>query len=252
MGRCAPHPTGAGSPWRFRIASSLPGASGFMNSDNPQQMGEMELEHLYEKLHTALHYQRVEEAEETARELLEVAPRSTTSWELWGEVLLAQGKIEEASDAFKKAVELEPANADAERKYAGVQLDLQQAKWQRDALESGDLSQFRGVADKEPATAAARSALFPGLGQVYNGEYEKGVVMFFAGMALLIAAVQLVVAWLSPEQSPSGLVTFFGYLGLFGGIALYVFGVYAAYRGGQQEEDQPLISPPSELEDKGD
>lgn len=223
-----------------------------MNSDNPQQMDGMELEHLYEKMHTALHYQRVEEAEKTARELLEVAPRSTTSWELWGEVLLAQDKLEEAADAFKKAVELEPANADAERKYASVQLDLQQAKWQRETLESGDLSQFRGVADKEPATAAARSALFPGLGQVYNGEYEKGLIMFVVGLALLIGAVRLVVTWLSPGQSLSGLGAFLGYLGLFGGIALYIFGVYDAYRGGQQEEDQPLISPPSEPEDKGD
>jgi len=221
-----------------------------MNSDNAQQMPEMDLEHLYEKLHAALHYQRVEEAEKTAHELLEVAPRGTTSWELWGDVLLAQGKLEEAADAFKKAVELEPANADAERKYASVQLDLQRIKWQRETLESGDLSRFRGVAGKEPATAAARSALFPGLGQVYNGEYEKGLVMFFVGMALLIPAVQLVVAWLSPEQSPSGLVTFLGYFGLFGGIALYVFGVYDAYRGGQEEKDQPLISPPTELQDK--
>ncbi len=87
-----------------------------MNSNNAQQMAEMELARLCDKLHAALHYERAEEAEETARKLLEVAPDSTTSWEMWGEVLLTQGKIEAASDAFKKAVELEPANADAERK----------------------------------------------------------------------------------------------------------------------------------------
>ena len=221
-----------------------------MNNDNPQQMDGMELEQLYEKLHTALHYQRVEEAEKAARELLEVAPRSTTSWELWGDVLLAQGKLEEASDAFKKAVELEPANADAERKYASLQLDLQQAKWERQALESGDLSQFRGAANKESGTAAARSALFPGLGQVYNGEYEKGLIMFFVGLALLTGAVRLVVTWLSADQSLSGFGLFFGYLGLFGGIALYVFGVYDAYRGSQQEQDRPLVPPPTELQDR--
>ena len=221
-----------------------------MNSDNPQQMGEMELGQLCEKLHAALHYQRVEEAEQAARELLEVAPRSTTSWELWGDVLLAQGKIEEASDAFKKAVELEPANADAERKYASVQLDLQQAKWERQVLESGDLSQFRGAANKESGTAAARSALFPGLGQAYNGEYEKGLIMFFVGLALLTGAVRLVVTWLSSSQSLSGLGAVFGYLGLFGGIALYVFGVYDAYRGSQKEQDRPLVPPPTELQDR--
>ena len=84
-----------------------------MNSDNTQQMGEMELGQLCEKLHAALHYQRIEEAEKTAIKLLEIAPRSTTSWELWGDVLLAQGKIEEASDALKKAVELEPKDGAA-------------------------------------------------------------------------------------------------------------------------------------------
>jgi len=223
-----------------------------MNSDNAQQMAEMDLEHLCEKLHTALHYGRVDEAEKTARKLLETTPRSTTSWELWGDVLLAQGKLEQASDALKKAVELEPANADAERKYASIQLDLQQAKLERQALESGDLSQFRGAVNKEPGTAAARSALFPGLGQVYNGEYEKGLVMFFVGLALLIPAVRLVVTWLSPEQSPSVLITFLGYLGLFGGIALYVFGVYDAYRGSHEEQDRPLVPPPTELQDRGE
>ncbi len=221
-----------------------------MNSENSQQMGEMELAHLCEKLHAALHYERIDEAEKTARKLLEIAPRSTTSWELWGDVLLAQGKAEEAADAFRKAVELEPANADAERKYARIQLDLQQAKWQRQVLESGDLAQFRGVADREPATAAARSALFPGLGQVYNGEYEKGLVMFFVGMALLIGAVRLLVTWLSPGQSLSGLGAVFGYIGLLGGIALYVFGIYDAYRGGQREQDHPLVPPPTELQDR--
>ncbi|MCK4324006.1 MAG: hypothetical protein KAW89_05705 [Armatimonadetes bacterium] len=223
-----------------------------MNSDNAQQMGEMELGHLCEKLHAALHYERIEEAEKIACKLMEIAPRSTTSWELWGDVLLAQDKIEEASDAFKKAVELEPANADAERKYASIQLDLQQAKWERQVLESGDLSQFRGAVNKEPGTAAARSALFPGLGQVYNGEYEKGLIMFCVGLALLTGAVRLVVTWLSPGQSLGGLGAVWGYIGLFGGMVLYIFGVYDAYRGSQEEQDRPLVPPPTELQDKGE
>ncbi len=222
-----------------------------MDSESPQPTDEMELGLLYEKLRAALHYQRIEEAEKTANKLLEAAPESTTSWELWGDVLLAQGKIEEAADAFKKAVELEPANADAERKYASVQLDLHQAKWQRQALESGDLSQFRGAANKEPGTAAARSALFPGLGQVYNGEYEKGLIMFFVGLVFLTLTVRLVATWLSPHESLSTLAALFGYLGLFGGITLYIYGVYDAYRGALRNQEHPSVSPPSELQDKG-
>ncbi len=54
----------SGLPWTLLLtridAPRRPGASKLMNSDNSQQMGEMELGQLCEKLHAALHYERVE------------------------------------------------------------------------------------------------------------------------------------------------------------------------------------------------
>ena len=223
-----------------------------MGDESREEMEQIDLAHLWENASRALHYDRIDEAEQAAQKLLDVAPDSTTTWELWGDVLLAKGKLEEAADSFRKAMALESANADAEHKYAQVQLELQEARRQRQALESGDLSQFRGAPRKEPGTAAARSALFPGFGQVYNGEYEKGLVMFVVGLVLVVLAIRLVTEWLSPAQSPSGLTAVLGYLGLFGGIALYVFGIYDAYRGGQQDTDRSVPSPPASPLDKGE
>ncbi len=213
------------------------------------QLDEMEQNQLREAADRAIYYQRPDEAEEAARKLLEAAPNSTTTWELWGDVLRAQGNLAEASAAFEKARELEPANADAERKYASVQLDLSQAERQRELLESGSLEDLRGAFQKAPGTAAARSAFFPGLGQAYNGDYERAIVMFACAFILLIPAVRLLVTWISPAQEISALGATFGYLGLFGFFALYIFSVYDAYRSGERGTDQqPLAASPKPSE----
>ncbi len=224
-----------------------------MSGDSLNQLEGSERDRLGETVSRALYFQRLEEAERAVVKLAEVAPDSTTTWELRGDVLLAQGKLPEASQAFEKAIELEPANADAERKFAAVQLDLSEAQGQREMLESGNLEQLRGAVSKEPGAAAARSAFFPGLGQVYNGEYEKGVAMFVVAFALLIPTVRLLVSWMSPAQNISTLGGVFGYIGLFGFLGLYIYGIYDAYRGSEPAADQQaFVTPPSKPPGDGD
>ncbi len=220
-----------------------------MSGAPSDQLDEMEQNQLREAVDSALHYQRPDEAEQAARKLLEAVPNSTTTWELWGDILRAQENLAEASAAFEKALALEPANADAERKYALVQLDLSQAQRQRELLENGNLEDLRGAFQKAPGTAAARSAFFPGLGQAYNDDYEKAIVMFLCAFILLIPAVRLLVTWISPAQEISALGATFGYIGLLGFFMLYLFSVYDAYRGGEQGTDQqPLAAPPKPSE----
>lgn len=220
-----------------------------MVGEYPEQLDEVEWEQLAETVDRALHFQQLDKAQQAADKLRQAVPNSTTTWELWGDVLLAQDNLEEASEAFERAVELEPANADAERKYAALQLRIGPAQWQREMLESGDLEQFRGASHKEVGTAVARSAFFPGFGQVYNGEYEKGTIMFAIALALLIPAVRLLVTWISPTQSISTVGIVLGYIGLFGYLALYIIAILDAYRFGQQAADgQPIVAPPSKTE----
>lgn len=53
------------------------------------------------------------------------------------------------------------------------------------------------LGEKNPAFAAGLSLLFPGLGQVYNGETGKGVLVLFGVLAgLLVMLIPGVAVWL--------------------------------------------------------
>lgn len=53
------------------------------------------------------------------------------------------------------------------------------------------------VGEKNPAFAAGLSLLFPGLGQVYNGETGKGVLVLFGVLAgLLVMLIPGIAVWL--------------------------------------------------------
>lgn len=198
------------------------------------ELDDLDIQNLYETAWRSLHYRRLDEAQDVAEKILQIAPDSTSAHELWGDVLLALGDKEAAAAEFKHALELEPANVDAERKYGMVVLQLQEAAGQRQALESGDLSRFRGVATKEPSVAAGRSAVFPGMGQLYNGEYEKGVVLAVLGLLLVIPAVNKFFEWVMPSGPPSLGGSILGWLGLIGYALTWAYSVYDAYQSGQR------------------
>ena len=200
--------------------------------ETSDQLDDLEIADLYDTAQRNLHYGRLDAAKDCAQRILQVAPDSTSAHELWGDVLLALGDKQAAAEEFKQAGELEPANADAERKYGMVLVQLRQGAQQRQALESGDLSRFRGAADKDPSVAAGRSALFPGMGQLYNGEYEKGVVLAALALLLLIPAVDKVFQWLMPSGPVSLAADILGWLSLFGYLLVYSYGVYDGYHSG--------------------
>ncbi|PKL63112.1 MAG: hypothetical protein CVV31_02445 [Methanomicrobiales archaeon HGW-Methanomicrobiales-2] len=53
------------------------------------------------------------------------------------------------------------------------------------------------MGEKNPAFAAGLSLLFPGLGQVYNGETGKGVLVLFGVLAgLLVMLIPGIAVWL--------------------------------------------------------
>ncbi len=202
----------------------------------PPPLDEEVFRQLVEEVARDLHLRRLAEAEQGIRRLLAMSPHSTTALEMQGDVLRAQGKLPAARDAYRQAMAAEPANADAERKYAELSLQLQHDAWDREALMAGDLERFRGAPHKDPTGAAARSLLFPGLGQLYNGDFELGVGLAAAGLALLIAVMSLFVAPLMAAmlgsvahkaEEPPGL---WGYLSLAALLAVYIYSAYEAYK----------------------
>lgn len=190
---------------------------------------------LAEQVARDLHLKRVAEAAGGVQQLLGMSPGSTTALELQGDVLRAQGNAKAAREVYRQAMEAEPANADAERKYAELTLQLGQDTWDREALLAGDLERFKGAPHKNAGGAAARSLLFPGLGQLYNGDSELGVVLAVAGLALLTAVMLLVAAPLvdmiqTPQHRAGAPPGFWGWLSLVLLLGLYIYSAYEAYK----------------------
>jgi len=200
---------------------------------------EDEIGRLYDVVRRGLAFGRLDEAEAAANRLLELAPDSTTAHELRGDVLLAQGEREAAMEAFKRALDIEEANVDAERKYAELALEFGDQQRLKADLTDTDLSRFRGAASKEPSVAATRSALFPGLGQLYNGEYEKGIIFAIAAFILLVPAVQaLAEIVLGGRGEPGGSwKVWLGWPAIILYVLLYAFSIYDAWRTCQSQDD---------------
>jgi tetratricopeptide (TPR) repeat protein len=155
-------------------------------ADDAAQLGEEEFQQLYDRARMALHLARNDEALDLARKMLAARPDSTTAHEVMGDVLLTRNQLPEAEAEFRRASELEPANADAQRKLGEVVLRRSEPEFQRRMLQA-DLEDHshRGMHKPDPKAAALRSGLFPGFGQLYNGDFERGAAVAFAAMVLL-------------------------------------------------------------------
>ncbi len=134
-----------------------------------------------------LHTGDLAAAEKAVLELIERYPQSTSVYELAGDVYLAMGQSAIARKHYRIATELEPANADAERKFATALLSPSVEEQRRQMIH--DL--VSGSADfqsssRRPLNAVLAAVLFTGLGQLYNRQYEKGLALFASAAVLLM------------------------------------------------------------------
>lgn len=192
-----------------------------------------QLGRLYDTVRRELHRGRVPAAAEAAQQLLAKNPNSTSAHELMGDVLVAQGKRAQARDEYQRAMKLEPANADAERKYAEAMLMLGEAERARQLMVSGDVGAIQGAAKGDAGAAALRSIFFAGLGQLYNGDYEKGLVTTLVGLPLfgiaLWGIVGLIGAALPRGEPMTTGHTVLALLGILGYGALAAWSIWDAY-----------------------
>lgn len=206
-----------------------------------QALSDEQFGRLYETALRELRFGNRQVAAEIAEQLLAAAPESTSAHELAGDVLAAQGKRSQARDHYRRAVDLEPANADAERKYAEAALVIGSAERTKRLLETGSVDELRGAVAKNPGAAVTRSLFFPGLGQLYNGDYEKGLIACVVSLPLLglgLWGVSNLIMAASPRatSTPSVLEHVLGLLGIFGYGALLAWSVWDAWRAGQAEQ----------------
>ena len=146
---------------------------------------EVELGKLYAGARRALGRGRIKQAAVIVEQIVALTPDTTSSEELLGDVAMAEGRRVEARDHYLRAVEIEEANADAERKYGEAVLAIAQGASFRKRVEQvvDDPEGYEGFRRKP--WMAGMYSLIPGAGQIYNREYEKGLALVAGGLILL-------------------------------------------------------------------
>ncbi|MGI5817482.1 MAG: tetratricopeptide repeat protein [Armatimonadota bacterium] len=157
--------------------------------DDREALDEMERHHrlgeLVRRTRRAIAMNQLAGAEQIAAEAAELAPDTTTVEELLGDVEMARGRFDAARKHFERALEIEPINADAEAKLGEAVIRIRDAADVRERMERvvEDPDEYQGFR-KNPVTAAFYSVV-PGLGQLYNGEYYKGLALTASALVLL-------------------------------------------------------------------
>ena len=208
-----------------------------------------------------LRLNRVALAASQVEALLARWPDSTTAHELAGDVAAAQGKLGEARKEYQAALKLEPANIDAERKY-GMALLTHTPEERRAALINeiiADPSAHRS-SGRKPVNAALNALIFPGVGQLYNHEHEKGLLFATIAAVSLIVILYILLPFASasitlgskaahPAQKEAAQQILDSMSGgrwtvvllmslLF--IGLYLWGIFDAWRQAQSESEGAL------------
>ncbi|HUV05578.1 MAG TPA: hypothetical protein VMX94_10780 [Armatimonadota bacterium] len=157
-----------------------------MASEGPSREQELEVERLLASAN--LHRMRGElmYAEERCREALGVSPEDVAIRETLGDILHERGKLDAALSEYRDAVELAPGSSSLETKLAKVALEIAERERQR-AVAQGILESPHGYTRRErsPVTAVLL-AIVPGLGQFYNGDLVKALVIW--GVLVLFLA----------------------------------------------------------------
>jgi TM2 domain-containing membrane protein YozV len=179
-----------------------------------------------------------EQALKLVQEAVDLDEADAEAHELKGDLLLELGRGAEAMGSLRRARELRPDRAVLEDKIARAA--LQSAARQQTVEMSRALLEGRGRSSgpkRNPGYAALLSLIVPGLGQFYNGDVVKGLVMITAYIFLLAFALLAVLRELAAgpgtglygPQLDMGLV----YSALSGGgtavvtIALVLLWIYA-------------------------
>jgi curved DNA-binding protein CbpA len=115
------------------------------------------------------------EAEKLCRQAVELVPTDAAALELYGDVLQATGRVDDAILAYKTATEIDSNRQSAEKKYGDLVLRQDRSiAFMQDEFVPGNAN-----------VAVLLSAVFPGAGQVYNGQLFKGIIIVAAFLAVM-------------------------------------------------------------------
>jgi len=135
---------------------------------------------------------QLDQAAAKCKEALERDPDSWEAHELMGDLLRQARKGDEAIEEYRIALARNPSRAVIEEKIARASLiAAERRRLVEDAQALLDGTADRGEVRK-PGLAALFSFVIPGLGQLYNRDYLKGLIILPIWVVLIIS-VNLVV-----------------------------------------------------------
>lgn len=123
--------------------------------------------------------------------LIHLGARSGAAFEMLGDIEEAAGDLRAAVDAYKTALEIEPARADIGMKIARVALRITEDA-RRAPIGTAYAGEPKRGADASVGTrikAVCGSLMFPGIGQMIKGEFLKGIIIASLSVVIGIAVV---------------------------------------------------------------
>ncbi|MDO8586605.1 MAG: DUF5683 domain-containing protein [Armatimonadota bacterium] len=180
-------------------------------------------------------------AEDACREVLQLDPDNLRAGEMLGDLLHGLGKLDEARKQYRNLLDRDGSLAAIEKKYARVALEIGQHAEERRAVEQAlskpeDKEELR----RNAALAMVLSAAAPGVGQMYNGEFAKGAIIFAAfllsimviafsgGTSLFVRQMLSVLSGGAVGGSSVGWPSIWLLLFLGAGMFAYIYGVVDA------------------------
>lgn len=132
-----------------------------------------------------------EKALEIIKHAHELSPDDPQVLELFGDILRARGKLKEALEMYRTALQKAGHKPTVEEKIAKLTIELSEiAKQEEFRAWLREHPKYRPKG-KNPSVAALASMAIPGAGQVYNGDFAKGVALFVISLLSLAG-------WLTP------------------------------------------------------
>ena len=133
-----------------------------------------------------------QQALQLAQEALTLHERNYEVHEFIGDMLMHLRRGADALNSFKRARELNPSRVELEDKVARAAIQRAAVMDNMAHLQAV----LEGRAPQEPkrsaAIAAIASLLLPGLGQLYNGEFGKGLGLVAAFLAFALPGIFMV------------------------------------------------------------
>jgi len=138
-----------------------------------------ELDRLLVEMHVRLRQGQYDEVKERLAKAKALAPDHPAVLEVEGDLAFAQHRYKQAEMLFKAALQADPTNARLEEKFATALLRVQMPGYTVNQIPDDADSPWSNRVRRPPWASGLLSAMLPGLGQFYNGDFIKGGILVF-------------------------------------------------------------------------